>query len=206
MKKKKVYYLVVILGILVCVYLSCSRSTPNALRIVEINKSGPLIVDVYDRAMIRDPEDPQDTTLIAVVFIKDWIVPITVTYTETGIGLPTYPTTYTAKITKYTVSFENTKVRIGGVDVNWKLSSLSGAANILVPSDPDGLSTITAQLKVIPKEWIEARADTLALGCMVKANIILEGKEELNGNVVVDTGAFTIDFADYYDDPIKVGQ
>jgi hypothetical protein len=201
------YFLVILLGFLTLTYLSCDyfdRSTANALRIVDINNSEPLVVDAKDWYLYVDPEDPEET--LSAYAVKDWIIPVSVSYTETGIGLPTYPTNYTARITSYKVNFDQTRVLIDGIYVNWKPTSVTGATNMVVPSNPSGQTEVTADINVLPKEWIEARIDTLELGCLMTAKIILSGVEELNGNPVEDTGAFTIDFGDYYDDPRFLNQ
>lgn len=211
MKKNKGYYVLVVLAAVVVFVLSCERHTSlNSLRILEINENAPLEVDVADWVRIPDPEDPEDS--ISTFMVKDWIVPVKVTYTEVGLGLPTYPTTYTARITDYKVSFS--KIRNNPTDVPWVLSSVSGATNMMIPADPNGRSTVTAQLKVMPGDWIryhfgrwiENQSDTIINGAMLKATLVLNGYEELTRESVTDTSFFTIDIADFYDDPIEMGQ
>jgi hypothetical protein len=194
-------YVILVLVLLTLIYVSCDRTTPDSLRIVKINDGDPLIVDVADWGLIVDPEDPEDTILTYMT--DDWIVPVEVSYVETGIGLPTYPTTYTARITDYKVQFS--RIRINTTDPSWQLNSISGATNISVPSDPQGGSTVKANLKVIPKEWIQTYFDSLTQGAMVKGTLILSGYEELTRDAISDTSQFTIDFGDYYDDPRVFG-
>lgn len=211
MRKNKGYYVLVVLAAVVLFTLSCERHTStNALRILEINENQPLEIDVADWARIPDPEDPEDS--ISVFFVKDWIVPVKATYTEAGLGLPTYPTGYTARITDYKVSFS--KIRNNPTDVPWVLASVSGATNMVIPADVNGRTSVTASLKVMPGDWIlyhfgrwiENQTDTIVNGAVLKATLILNGYEELTRESVTDTAFFTIDIADYYDDPIEQGQ
>lgn len=212
MKKNNGYYTILIaVGLLVLTMLSCERHTStNGLRVLEINGNSPLEVDVADWTMIPDPDNPEDT--IAIYIVKDWIIPVKVSYVETGLGLPTYPTTYTARITDYKVSFS--KVRNNPTDVPWTLNSVSGATNMVIPADPNGRTTVTANIKVIPGDWIiyhfgrwiSNRSDTIVNGAMLKATLVLNGYEELTRESVTDTAFFTIDIADYIDDPTRLGQ
>jgi hypothetical protein len=205
MKRVNWYLVVVLVGLMTLMYLSCDRTSTKAFRIVNINSGNPLIVDVVDWAMVPDPEDPEDT--ISVGFTKDWIVPVEVSYIETGIGLPTYPTTYTARITDYIVKF-----KLLNDTATLILNQVNGNTNILVPSDPEGQKTVKANLNLIPKEWINQYvAPYLELeesipGAMLKATVILSGYEELTRDPITDTSYFTVDIGDYYDDPMVVGQ
>jgi len=187
---------------------SCDRTSTSAFRIVNINNGSPLIVDVLDWAMVPDPEDPGDT--ISVGFTKDWIVPVEVSYIETGIGLPTYPTNYTARITDYKVTFkllnDTSTVLTNFLNTN----PVNGNTSIIVPSDPEGQKTVKANINLIPKEWIQSYVEPYdpseIPNAMLKATVILSGYEELTRNSITDTSYFTVDIGDYYDDPMVVGQ
>lgn len=201
--KKYYWILVLIIGLIGLSYLSCNRTSSQSLRIVSINNSAPLSVDIADWGLEVDPENPEDT-IHTYHIAPDQIVPVEVTYTETGIGLPTYPTGYTARITDYKVTFS--RIKITPNDPSWTLTSFSGATNIVVPSDPEGGSTVTANLKIIPTEWISFWFDSLNQGVAIRANVILSGYEELTRNPISDTASFTVDFADLYDDPFNFNQ
>lgn len=211
MKKVKWYSLVVVLGLMTLMYFSCERTSPNSLRIVSINGNSPLNVDVRDWYVVSvdTSYDPPETTFDYVV--KDWIVPMEISYVETGIGLPTYPTPYTARCTSYTVIFR----RIDRQSV-WRPNNVTGAANIIIESNPTGKTVVKTSLNLIPSEWIQLYQDTLAPTldptipsvspeAVVKATVIINGYEELTRNAVVDTGYLTINFADYYDNVVSVG-
>jgi hypothetical protein len=211
MKKNKGYYVIVVLGALILLSLACETHTsPNSLRIVEINNNQPLEVDVADWAVIPDPEDPEDS--ISVFFVKDWTVPVEITYIEPGLGLPTYPTPYTARVTEYKVSFS--KVRNNPTDIPWVLSAISGGTNMVIETDPEGRNTVSADIKVVPADWIyyhfadsiENQSPGIVNGAVLKATLIMSGYEELTQEPVTDTAYFTIDIGDYYDDPFHVGQ
>ena len=205
MKNTKSVFLIIFLGLMTLIYFSCERTSPNSLRIVSINDDSPLILDAKDWYLVSvdTTEDPPESTFSYLV--KDWIVPINVSYIETGIGLPTYPTPYTARLTSYTVMFRE-------VDPTslWRPNNVNGAVNIEIVGDPEG-EPVRINLNLIPNEWIQLYIDTLAptgedepevaSGPMVKATIILTGYEELTRNPVVDTGYMTINFGDYYDNP-----
>lgn len=198
MKNKNRYFiLIAVLMLLPLVYFSCksSRTSPSSLRIVSINENSPLIVDVQDWYLVAVDtfQDPPDSTFDFTT--KDWIVPIEVGYVETGLGLPTYPSPYTARCTSYTVNFRRIDI-----STQWRPLSVNGAINISIPTDPT--ATVQTDLKMIPFEWINQYLDTLALGCMVKATVVLSGYEELTHNPVCDSGYLTINFADYYDNPV----
>ncbi|MBS4016067.1 MAG: hypothetical protein KGZ86_06515 [Candidatus Latescibacteria bacterium] len=207
MKKNKGYHVLVVLGVLILLSLACETHTsPNSLRIMKINDNQPLEVDIADWAVIPDPEDPEDS--MSVYFVKDWIIPIEVSYVETGLGLPTYPTTYTARITDYRVSFRHQTIP------SWIFSTVSSGTNMVIPADAGGRTTVSAHIKVIPGDWIQTHFQELlasstpnTVSCgVLKATLILSGYEELTREPVVDTAFFTIDIGDYYDDPFRFGQ
>jgi hypothetical protein len=196
MKKNKWSYLVfIIVGLIAAVYFSCSRNTPGALRIVSINEASPLILDIADWGIAYDTLEAESVHTYHIA--PDQIIPVEINYNEPGIGLPTYPTTYTARITDYTVKFSP----IGHPKLI--LQSVSGATNISIQSGLTG--NTKAQLKMVPSEWMGLYYDSLAPGLMVKATVIVSGYEELTRNVIADTGMFTINFADSYDDPFNFG-
>jgi len=202
--------LAVFLAMIPFVYFSCksSRTSASSLRIIQINNSEPLIVDGKDWFVVSvdTSADPWDSTFEFITY--DWIVPIEVGYVEEGLGLPTYPTSYTARCTSYTVIFRR-------IDRSspWRPLNVTGATNIVIPTSPT--ATKTANLKLIPVEWINMYLDTIAPtgedepevapGCMVKATVVLQGYEELTHNPIADTGFFTIDFGDYWDNPALMG-
>jgi len=199
--------LAVFLAMIPFVYFSCksSRTSASSLRIISINNDDPLIVDARDWYPVS--VDDEDTTYDYLV--KDWIVPVELSYVETGLGLPTYPTPYTARCTAYAVIFN----RIG-VSPAWR-PKITGALNTTIESDPNG--TKQTNIKAIPSEWLAANMDSfvqppedpdrpgMASGYMTKATVVILGYEELTHNPVADTGYFTIDFGDYWDNPIISG-
>jgi hypothetical protein len=192
---KWLFLLLICLGLVITANLSCNRSTPSALRIVSINSGNPLIVDVADWGLEVDWET-QETTL-TYHFAPDQVIPIDINYNEPGLGLPTYPTNYTARITDYSVQFKVLN------HTSWSLSKVSGVTNISIVSDPN--ATANANLKMLPQEWIAQWFDSLTQGCMIKATVIISGYEELTRNPIADTGYFTINTSDYYDDPLIFG-
>lgn len=204
MVKIKSYCLLILLGFLLFFYYSCQRTSPNSLKIVSINSNNdPLIVDVKDWYVVSIEEE--DTTY--GYLLKDWVVPVELSYYETGIGLPTYPTPYTARCTSYTVIFQKS-------DSNRPYArKVRGATNIVIESNVE--SKVKTNLKVIPIDWQEFYLGIIAptgndepgiaTGPMVKATLIINGYEELTRNPIVDTGYFTINFGDYWDNPREIG-
>lgn len=199
--KKNYWILVVIMGLITLTYLSCNRTSPDSLRIVGINNDGPLIVDIADWGMEVDTIS-FDTVHVGHI-APDQVVPVEISYVEMGIGLPTYPTTYTARLTDYKVNFSN--IHSTPTDTNWDLNSVTGAMNVEVQANPEGTRIVTARIKAVPHEWMAMYYDILSPGVQIKATVIVNGYEELTQNPVSDTGAFTINFADYYDDPFVFG-
>jgi len=193
---KWLFLLLISLGLVITANLSCNRSTPSALRIVTINSGNPLIVDVADWGLEVDPENPEDT-ILTYHLAPDQIIPIDISYNEPGLGLPTYPTNYTARITSYSVQFSVIN------HTSWHLTSVSGATNVSIVSDPS--ATVSTNLKMLPVEWMTQWFDSLTQGAMIKATVIISGYEELTRNTIADTGYFTINTADYYDDPSIFG-
>jgi len=186
-----------ILGLLV---ISCHKATPNALRVMSVNQGNAVEVDVADHWAYTDP----DGELVEGTSISDVIVPIEVAYTEQGSGLPTYPGPYTAKITKYTVTFKDvttgTETDIG--------EKVIGACNFLITADPDMKNTVTQDIKIMPINWINNNLSQLEdtdEEMILKATIRLDGLDEISGKAVTDSGYVTIDAADYVDDPNKLG-
>lgn len=178
------------------IYFSCERTSPNSLRIISINAGKPLIVDIVYYVLEVDPETGD--TILVEHLAPDQIVPIEVGYTEIGIGLPTYPTPYTARCTSYTVIF-----RRSDHPSPWRPINVNGGTNIVIQADP--LKTVQVNLKVLPIEWMELYLDTLYEGVQLKATVILSGYEELTRSPVSDTGFFTIDIADYPIIPLVFG-
>jgi hypothetical protein len=203
MNKKNSYYILVIaIGLITFSYLSCNRTSPDSLRIVGINNDRPLIVDIADHGIEVTP-GTNDTNYDAIHWAPDQVVPVELSYVEIGLGLPTYPTTYTARLTDYKINFSN--VHLVPTDTNWHLNSVSGAMDVEVPSSPEGGRAVTANIKVIPQEWMIMYFNDLSLGVELKATVIVNGYEELTHHTISDTGAFTIDIADYWDDPFTFG-
>lgn len=192
---KWLFLLLICLGLVITANLSCNRSTPSALRIVSINNSNPLVVDVADWGLEVDWETQETTQTYHIA--SDQIVPISVSYNEPGLGLPTYPTNYTARITDYSVQFKVLN------HTSWSLSKVSGVTNMSIVSGSN--STVSANLKMLPTEWIAQWFDSLTQGCMIKATVVISGYEELTRNPIADTGYFTINTADYYDNPLIFG-
>lgn len=185
-----------ILGLLV---INCHKSTPNALRVMSINDGKAVEVDVLDHWSYTEPGAQEPTE---VVTTHDVIVPVELAYTEQGTGLPTYPGPYTAKITKYTVTFKD--VTIGTVETDYG-DPVRGSCNFLITADPDMKNTVTQDIKIMPFEWIETNMGDLEDGMVLKATIRFDGLDEISGKAVSDSGYVTIDAADYEDDPNKIG-
>jgi hypothetical protein len=198
MKKVKWSYLIlIVVGLIATVYFSCNRTHSGSLRIVKINEGSPRIIDIADHGIEVDPET-HDTTYTYHI-APDQVIPVEFSYVETGIGLPTYPTDYTAYITDYKVQFS----AVG--HPQWHLQSVSGATNITIPSNPT--ATVKAGLMAIPSEWMHMYFDSIIAdsGVIFKATLSVSGYEELTRNAIADTGFFTIDIRDSYDDPFKFG-
>jgi hypothetical protein len=167
---------------------------------MSVNQGNAVEVDVADHWAYTDP----DGELVEGTSISDVIVPIEVAYTEQGSGLPTYPGPYTAKITKYTVTFKDvttgTETDIG--------EKVIGACNFLITADPDMKNTVTQDIKIMPINWINNNLSQLEdtdEEMILKATIRLDGLDEISGKAVTDSGYVTIDAADYVDDPNKLG-
>lgn len=201
MRKPLVFYLVVVLSVLVINNISCNRTSPNSLRIISINDNRPKRIDIIDR-FVDDYGDEHE-------LISDQYVSIEVGYIERGIGLPTYPTNYTARITDYRVKFKRIKVRPTDND-KWVLQDVTGVTNIAITADPELRNTVKSSITIIPWQWIEFYRDSFAQfdegeGARLKATVILNGYEELTKTALSDTGQLDIDIADYWDDPRTIG-
>ncbi|MEO0075249.1 MAG: hypothetical protein ABIK31_03980 [candidate division WOR-3 bacterium] len=205
MTKNFGYYVILILCIGILLSLACERHTSqNALQIVSINQGRDLNVDIADWARLPDPEDPEDTILVALM--HDYAIPVQVRYVEVGLGLPTYPTPYTARITDYKVTFRHQS------KPQWTFTAVNGATNMVIPADPNGRSSVTNNLTVIPGVWLRSNfndslegrePNTLWCG-VLKATLILSGYEELTQEPITDTAYFSINISDSYDDPTRV--
>lgn len=190
-----------ILGLLV---INCHKATLNALRVVSVNKGNVVSVDIVDNWTYTDPEDG------SVVFEQstpDVAVPIELAYTELGTGLPTYPGPYTAKITKYTVTFFDVSP---GVEEAPFGDAVKGACNFLITADPDMKNTVSQQINIMPADWIftwmgDLMEEVPPVEKILKATVRLEGLDEISGKAVSDSGYVTINAADYIDDITKKG-
>lgn len=182
--------------------LSCHMQTPNALRIKKINDGEPLVVDIIDvwsytkEGEVETVEEP-----------IDWYVDVELVYVERGIGLPTYPTSYTARITDYTVTFTNISPAPPGEPPEvLNLSQVKEVCNFLITADPEGKKTVTQSICLIPKEWISQHEGDVEEGRVLRAKITFKGVDEISGKEVSGEGYLTINIANYEDNPNKKGE
>ncbi|MEO0091634.1 MAG: hypothetical protein ABIK61_02860 [candidate division WOR-3 bacterium] len=201
MRKRLAYYVVIMILVSVIINISCNRTSPNSLKIISINNGEAKRVDIIDRFVDDYGEEHE--------LISDQHVSVEVGYIERGIGLPTYPTNYTARVTDYRVKFKRIKVRPTDND-KWSLQDVTGNTNIVIPADPELRNTVKASIKIIPWQWIVLYRDSFGEfggeeGARLKATIILNGYEELTNTPLSDTGWLDINIADYWDDPRTIG-
>ncbi|MCX7785424.1 MAG: hypothetical protein N2201_04250 [candidate division WOR-3 bacterium] len=201
MRKRLVCYGAFVILVLAIINLSCNRTSSNSLRIISINDNKPKRVDIIDRFVDDYGEEHE--------LISDQHVSIEVGYVEKGLGLPTYPTNYTARVTDYRVKFKRIKIKPTDND-KWVLQDVTGTTNITIPADPELRNTVKANIKIIPWQWIEFYRDSFGEfeqgeGARLKATIILNGYEELTNTALSDTGWLDINIADYWDDPRTIG-
>jgi hypothetical protein len=195
--------LVLVLFFLGLLVISCHRSTSNALRIVEINGGDPLIVDIEDVWGYTD-EDGDWVDVSGEDAAYDQSAILEVTYTETGTGLPTYPTDYTVQITDYTVTFTDVTPRPAG-STPYTFDPVRGGCNFLITADPEGKKTVKEPLIIVSREWIIRYFSELEDGVTLKAKITLKGKDQISGNDVTGDGYHTIDAANFEDNPKTKG-
>jgi len=197
MRKSETFLLLCLflLGILI---LSCHRATPNALRVININKGQTLTADTEDEWTTGSGEELEEHSET-----PSYSVEVEVSYTERGTGLPTYPTDYTARITEYTVTFKD--ITPGATPGEFVPTPVKGVCNFIVPSDPEGKKTVKQSILVLPAAWIEAYPE-LEDGKILNAKITLKGKDIISNLDVTGEGILTINIANFEDDPNKRGE
>ncbi|MEO0093555.1 MAG: hypothetical protein ABIK67_04795 [candidate division WOR-3 bacterium] len=184
-----------VLGIMVW---SCHRTTPKALRIVEINNGQILTADTQDEWTTGSGEELEEHSET-----PSYSVEVEVSYTERGTGLPTYPTAYTAEITDYTVTFKD--ITPGATPGEFAPAPVKGVCYFVVPSDPAGKKTVKQSILVLPAAWIDQYPE-LEDGKVLNAKITLRGKDMVSNLEINGEGILTINIANFEDDPQKRGE
>ncbi len=203
--RRKVYVSVILtlcLGLLVS--LSCSRE--NTLTIVSINKDSPILSDLADFGIYRDPTDPESEPEQIEATPTDF-VPIEFSYGEIGIGLPTWRP-YVASINKITVTFS----RVMG-EAPENLPRIEIKTNIQVPSDPTGKKTVTANVPLIPSLWKEENFGSGAGGptelgteAILNAKIKVDGVDIATGQAITAEATTVVQVGNFWDDPTRLGE
>ncbi|MEO0130319.1 MAG: hypothetical protein ABIK76_01300 [candidate division WOR-3 bacterium] len=186
------------LFLLLFLLISCDIQHKNALRIKSINKDAPVKIDVIDVYTIGSGEEATEEEAI-----WDQYASFEFVYTEFGLGLPTAPGTYTALLTDYEITFEDITPGMASED-KFKGEKVKGKCNILIPSDPEGKKSVEAKVKIMPVSYIEMYLSELEEFRVLSAKIRFKGKDLLSEKDLEVEGYFTIDIADYYDDPKKM--
>lgn len=183
------------LFLLLFLLIACDIQHKNALRIKSINNNEPVHIDIIDVFTIGSGEEAEE-----VEVIYDQEIPIEFIYTEFGIGLPTAPGTYTALLTDYEITFDDLTPGLSPED-KFKGEKVKGKCNILIPSDPEGKRSVEAMVKIMPYSYIELYQTELSEYRVLGAKIRFKGKDLLSEKDLEVEGYFTINIADYWDDP-----
>jgi hypothetical protein len=195
----------VLSALLVCLGLLVSCSRENALLIVSVNEGKPVNSDLADFGIFKDATDPEaEPEYISVT--PDDVVPIELSYSEIGLGLPTWRP-YTAHITKATITF--TKVLGEAPEV---LPKVESRVNISVISDPKGKKSTKGYITLIPAIWKDevfgagaSSPDELSNEATLKAKIKLEGVDKATGASITAETEILVNIGNFWDDPSRIG-
>ncbi len=186
------------LFLLLFLFIACDVQHSGALKIVSINDNAPLRIDVLDVYSYKEEGEKYYDEAI-----WDHYTSVEFVYTEFGIGLPTAPGSYTALLTDYEITFEDVTPGLASEE-KFKGEKVKGKCNILIPSDPKGKKGVEAKIRVMPASYIEMYLGELEEHRVLAAKIKFRGKDLLSEKNLEVEGYFTIDIADYWDDPDKL--
>ncbi|MBM3321881.1 hypothetical protein FJY69_00130 [candidate division WOR-3 bacterium] len=192
------------------VLLSCScAEREDVLRVVSINGGMPVYCDIADWSVWNDPTIPDsEEELSYFVGMADDTCRFEFQYVEIGAGLPTW-TPFHAEIKEYTVSY-TTLIGSGN-----SYDDLFVPLTITIPVEQE-LPKATEVTLVVTQSWWKSKyfADDIGddptenSGMLdaVQADFEFTAIDSVSGRRVKAQGVAELKFADFWDDPDRLGQ
>lgn len=165
----------------------------NVVQIAEVNQNVPLLSDLYDNGLNKDPEKTEDDFIpidyIPVLFVSHRADPALTLDPNGAFG--------TVLISSYSVDFEENDFNNDGVDdVN---DIVDAPMNALVPAG----SEATATILIVPGgvKTINYMRTLLLTGAekITNATITFKGEEQTSHSKVTLSTGLVVGFADYAD-------
>lgn len=183
----------------------------GSLTVVSINGGNTLRSDLSDFYVYFDRVDSE---YIRLFQITPETVPVEMQYAEIGAGLPTWRPGV-AVVTSASVKFRSKN--ISGADIQYEDAKI--ALRQAVPSDQTGKKITTFSMNPISASWKQKIFGGEGAGVineddeyyndivdLVEATITFTGYDSVANRDLITSGAFLVEFGNFYDDPSRFGK